>query len=140
MRASIPGQCQHVSFCSEAETDIVGYLESKGKRILDPGQQAVCQRCSDLVQCCRPDSDLKAERLSQEEAIGLLTVCLKSSPESQIAELVAQLSSSEADHLLQLVYLGLAQAQAPISTVMLKWHEHIVCVCGLGAIMRILTC
>lgn len=67
-------------------------------------------------------------------------VCLKSIHESQIADNLRQLTTVEADQLLQLVYQGLAQAQAPMSSLMFRWHEQIVSLFGLGSVMRTLTC
>ena len=65
--------------------------------------------------------------------------CLKNTPDADIPEMLGQLTNAEADQLLQLVYLGLAQAQAPLSNLMFKWHEQAISVFGLGAIMRTLT-
>lgn len=68
-----------------------------------------------------------------------MVACLKNTPEADIPDILCQLTDAEADHLLQLIYLGLAQAQAPLSNLMFRWHAQVTSVFGLGAIVRTLT-
>ncbi|KAL3161336.1 Actin- protein 2/3 complex subunit 5 [Trebouxia sp. C0010 RCD-2024] len=78
--------------------------------------------------------------LSQAETLGPLVTCLKSTTDTDIPGILRQLTDTEADHLLQLIYLGLAQAQAPLSNLMFRWHEQVTSAFGLGAIVRTFTC
>ena len=66
--------------------------------------------------------------------------CLKAVSETQISSVLAHLTVTDADQLMQIIYFGLAQEQASISHVMLKWHEHVTSCFGAGCILRTLTC
>lgn len=77
--------------------------------------------------------------VSQAETLSPFVTCLKNTPDTDIPGILGQLTVAEADHLLQLIYLGLAQAQAPLSNLMFRWHEQVTSVFGLGAIVRTLT-
>ena len=65
--------------------------------------------------------------------------CLKAVSEAQIPSVLTHLTVTDADQLMQMVYFGLAQEQASISHVMLKWHEHVTSSFGAGCILRTLT-
>ena len=64
---------------------------------------------------------------------------LKTVSEPQIPEVLSKLSTQETDQLLQHLYSGLAAGQASLSSIMLRWHEHIVSKGGLGCILRVMT-
>ena len=69
----------------------------------------------------------------------IIASILKSVSEPQIPEVLGKLSNQETDQLLQHVYNGLAAGQASLSSIMLRWHEHIVSKSGLGCILRVMT-
>ncbi len=66
--------------------------------------------------------------------------CLKAVSETQISSVLTHLTVTDADQLMQIIYFGLAQEQASISHVMLKWHEQVTSCFGAGCILRTLTC
>lgn len=69
----------------------------------------------------------------------VIASALKTVSESQIPEVVEKLSLQQADQLLQYIYAGLAVGQASLSSIMLRWHEHVVVRNGLGCILRVMT-
>ena len=73
------------------------------------------------------------------EDLSTLLACLKNINEAQLPEVLSQLTVSEGDRFMRLIYAGLAQGQAPMSSVMLRWHEHIAGKFGPGCILRALT-
>lgn len=108
----------------------------------DCGKSSISQvldQLSDLETVSAREPVEIASLAAQAEAVGLLLTCLKSVSESQIQQVLSQLTTTEADQLMQLVYSGLAQGQASVSHVMFRWHEHVVSAFGAGCIMRTLT-
>ena len=77
--------------------------------------------------------------LTQTEDLNVLLACLKTINEAQMLGVLGQLSVSEGDQLMYLIYAGLAQGQAPVSSVLLRWHEHAAATFGPGCILRTLT-
>ena len=77
--------------------------------------------------------------LPQKEELNVLLTCLKTISEAQVPEVLGQLSVSEGDQLMHLIYAGLAQGQAPMSSLLLRWHEHTAARLGPGCILRTLT-
>ena len=71
--------------------------------------------------------------------MGQLMPVLKSISEPQISKVLTQLTPMEADHLMHLIYFGLAQGQSSVSQTMFRWHEQLVAAFGAGCILRTLT-
>ena len=59
--------------------------------------------------------------------------------EPHIPDALNKLSAPELDQLLQQIMSGLAAGQGSLSSVLLRWHEHVVSKTGLGGILRAMT-
>ena len=82
---------------------------------------------------------LLAPVMTQAEALSLLLTSFKGVSEPQIPRVLDQITATEADQLMQLIYAGLGQGQASVSQIMLRWHDHTTAAFGVGCILRTLT-
>jgi actin related protein 2/3 complex subunit 5 len=56
-----------------------------------------------------------------------------------IPSTLKSLDSNELHTLLKYIYKAMASPEAYSSSVLLQWHEKTIEICGVGAIVRVLT-